>query len=114
MTEQEFLKQRVPFWLEDETLRITIPSNSDYNDIHSHLSKKFGYNWLFAIRGYYWPGSHAMLYTGDYEIPNCTIYVAAYILNYWPDIKYVGFGCEKGKPGDLWKPKLVVSREIIA
>lgn len=60
MTEQEFLEKRVPIWLEGEDLYISTPSSSDKNDFHAFLSKKYGYNWMFAIRGYYWPGSHVI------------------------------------------------------
>ena len=60
MTEKEFLEKRVPIWLEGEDLHVSTPSSSDKNDFHAFLSKKYGYNWLFCIRGYYWPGSHVI------------------------------------------------------
>lgn len=60
MTEQEFLEKRVPIWLEGEDLHVSTPSKNDANDFHSFLSKKYGYNWLFCIRGYYWAGSHVI------------------------------------------------------
>ena len=112
MTEQEFLEKRTPIWLEGEDLHISRPSSTDGNDMHAFLSKKYGYNWLFAIRGYYWPGSHVMLYIGDYECPNCTCLVTSYIFCCFPDIKYIGFGCNKGKPGEIWEPKITVVRDI--
>ena len=70
MTEKEFLEKRTPIWLEGEDLHISTPSNMDKNDMHVFLCKKYGYNALFAIRGYYWPGSHVVLYIGEYETPN--------------------------------------------
>ena len=76
------------------------------------LGAKYGYAWMWAIRGYYWPGSHVQLYMSDYETPNCTTLVAGYIFNYFPDIKYIGFGCNKGKPGELWEPKIIVVRNM--
>lgn len=113
MTEQEFLEKRIPIWLEGDDLHISRPtSNSDKNDMHAFLSKKYGYNWLFAIRGYYWPGSHVTLYIGDYECPNCTVLVTSYIFASFPDIKYIGFGCNKGNPGEIWPPKIVVAKDI--
>lgn len=112
MTEKEFLEKRTPIWLEGEDLHISTPSNMDKNDMHVFLSKKYGYNWLFAIRGYYWPGSHVILYIGDYETPNCTTLIAPYIFNYFPDIKYVGFGCDKGKIGEIWPPKIIIIRNM--
>ncbi len=60
MTEKEFLEKRIPFWLEGEDLHVSTPSNMDKNNMHVFLSKKYGYNWLFALRGYYWPGSHVI------------------------------------------------------
>ena len=113
MTEQEFLEKRTPIWLEGESLHINRPtSNIDKNDMHAFLSKKYGYNWLFAIRGYYWPGSHVQLYIGDYECPSCTVLVTSYIFATFPDIKYIGFGCNKGKVGEIWPPKIVVAKDM--
>lgn len=110
MSEKEFLEKRVPFWLENEELRITIPSNSDRDDVHAHLSKKFGYNYMFVIRGYWWPNSHVMLYSANYNIPNITVYVINYIFEYFKDINYVGLGCNIGIPGEIWTPQLIVPR----
>lgn len=111
MTEQEFLEKRIPFWLEGNNLTITIPTNSDRNDVHAHLCKKFGYDYLFCIRGYWWPDSHVMLYTGNYNIPNVTVYVLNYLFDYFRDIKYIGLGCYKGNFGDIWDAQLYVPRD---
>jgi hypothetical protein len=111
MTEKEFLEKRTPIWLEGDDLHISTPSNMDKNDMHVFLAKKYGYNWMFAIRGYYMPGSHVMLYIGDYECPNCTTLVAPYLFSYFPDIKYVGFGCNKGNPGEIWPAKILIVRD---
>ena len=80
--------------------------------MHAFLSKKYGYNWMFAIRGYYWPGSHVMLYMGDYETPNCTTLVTPYIFQYFSDVNYIGFGCDKGEVGEIWKPKICIVKDI--
>lgn len=112
MTEQEFLEKRIPIWLEGEDLHISRPSTSDAKDMHAFLSKKYGYSWLFAIRGYYWPGSHVQLYIGQYECPNCTLLVTQYIFSFFPDINYIGFGCYEGKPGEIWPAKIVVARNV--
>lgn len=111
MTEQEFLEKRIPIWLEGEDLHVSTPSKNDGNDMHAFLSKKYGYSWMFAIRGYYWPGSHVVLYIGDYECPNCTTLVTPYLFNYFTDIKWIGFGCNKGKVGEIWKPKILVLKD---
>ena len=112
MTEKEFLEKRTPIWLEGEDLHISTPSNMDKNDMHAFLSKKYNYNWMFCIRGYYLPGSHVQLYIGEYETPNCTLLVTQYLFQYFPDIKYIGFGCHMGKPGEIWKPRIVVARNM--
>lgn len=112
MTEKEFLEKRTPIWLEGEDLHISTPSSSDKNDFHAFLSKKYGYNWLFCLRGYYWPGSHCCIYIGDYECPNCTTLVAPYLFNYFPDIKWIGFGLNKGKIGEIWKPKITIVKDL--
>lgn len=111
MTEKEFLEKRIPIWLEGEDLHVSRPSTTDGNDMHAFLSKKYGYSWMFAIRGYYWPNSHVCLYIGDYECPNCTTLVAPYLFNYFSDIKWIGFGCNKGNPGEIWKPKIWIIRD---
>ena len=112
MTEKEFLEKRIPFWLEGDDLNVVIPSNMDKMDVHSHLCKKYGYGWLHAIRGYWWPDSHVMLYIGDYETPNMTVLVVQYLLNYFKDIKWIGLGCHIGKPGELWRPKVIIPRNV--
>lgn len=111
MTEQEFLEKRIPIWLEGDDLHVSMPSNMDKKNMHAFLSKKYGYSWLFAIRGYYWPDSHVTLYMGQYETPNCTTLVAPYLFNYFKDINYVGFGCYEGKPGEIWDSKITVVRD---
>jgi len=111
MTEKEFLEKRTPIWLEDDDLHISMPSGSDRNDMHHFLCKKYGYHWISAIRGYYWPGSHVQLYNYEYETPNCTTMVATYLFHYFPDIKYVGFGCYVGEIGEIWKPKILVLKD---
>lgn len=113
MTKEEFLEKRTPIWLEGEDLHISRPSSvADKNDMHAYLSRKYGYNWMFCIRGYYLPGSHVQLYIGDYECPNCTLLVSSYIFSYFPDIKYIGFGCNKGEEGEIWPPKIIVVRNM--
>lgn len=110
MTEAEFLQLRQPFWLEGENLFVSMPSNSDRNDVHSHLCKKYGYGWMFALRGYWIPNSHIQLYIGDYETPNMSIMVIQYLFSYFKDIKYIGLGCNKGKPGEIWDAKVYIPR----
>lgn len=112
MTEKEFLTKRVPFWIEGDDLRIMFPTNLDKMEIHAKLATKYNYNWLFIIRGYYWPGSHVMLYQGNYELPNCSTLVSHYLFSYFPDINWIGFGCIKGEPGEVWKPQVVIPKKF--
>lgn len=112
MTEKEFLEKRMPLWLVGDDLRITMPSNTDKMDMHSHLAKKYGYNWMYAIRGYWMPESHIQLYCGDYETPNMTIMVVQYLFNYFKDVKYIGLGCNKGEVGEIWPPKVCIPRDL--
>lgn len=113
MTEQEFLNKRIPIWLEGDDLHVSRPTGSDANDFHTYLSKKYNFEWIYTVRGYYWPKSHVQLYVSDYETPNCTIMIVPYIFNYFPDIKYIGLGCNKGKIGEIWEPKICVYRNLI-
>lgn len=111
MTEQEFLEKRIPFWLEGENLNIIVPSNKDKLEPHAYLAKRYGYNALYTIRGYYWPESHVMIYSGMFETPNVTSWVAFHLFNFFKDAKYIGLGCHIGNPGELWKPKLIILKD---
>lgn len=51
-----------------------------------------------------------MLYWNDYEIPNVNVSLFSYLFEYFPTIKWIGLGCYKGQVGEIWKPKLVVTR----
>lgn len=112
MTEKEFLEKRVPFWLEGEGLNVVIPSNMDKMESYAKLARKYGYNALFTIRGYYWPGSHIMLYCGNYETPNITTWVATHLFSFFKDAKYIGLGCHIGNLGELWKPKIIIVNSL--
>jgi hypothetical protein len=111
MTEQEFLNKRYPFWLDPETLAIRFPTGMDRDDRLDKILSKYGVSWLITLRGYYIPDEYIMLYTMDYEIPNCNVSLIQYLLNYFPTIKWVGLGCTKGKPGEFWKPRMVFMRD---
>lgn len=112
MTEKEFLEKRVPFWIEGDDLKIMFPTNMDKMQIHSKLTNKYNFNWLFVIRGYYWSGSHVMLYQGDYETPNCSTLLSQYLFNYFQDINWVGFGCIKGEIGKIWQPRIIIPKDF--
>lgn len=108
--EKEFLSNRIPFFLDDES-RINIINKNDANQKHSDICDKYHYNWHLHIRGYLSPNEFVMLYIADYEIPNCTTWLIQYFFNKFPDIKWVGLGCIKGKIGEYWRPRMVVVRD---
>ena len=111
MTEDEFLKTRYPFWIDQNNLDIKFPTGMDKNDRLDKILAKYNQPWLFTVRGYYIPDKYIMLYTMDYEIPNCNISLIQYLLNYFPTIKWIGLGCIKGKPGEFWRPRMIYVRD---
>ena len=46
----------------------------------------------------------------DYEIPNVVTALFTYLFEYFPTVKWIGLGCHKGKVGEIWKPKLVITK----
>jgi len=108
MTEQEFLKKRQPIFVDPESGIAMIVSNQNLKDRNfAEILSNLKIYWLNTIRGYVWE-DHLMLYINDYEIPNFAIGTCVYFFNFFPDIKWIGLGCNKGHVGDLWEPKLKV------
>ena len=108
--EKNFLSERTPLYIDNETAQAVIVNNSTLKDatfaeIFSHLH----YPWLFTTRGYI-KDNHIILYVNDYDIPNINISLLQYLFTYFPSIDWVGLGCIKGNPGEWWKPRLVVRR----
>lgn len=108
--EKEFLSERTPLYIDNETAQAVIVNNSTLKDatfaeIFSHLH----YPWLFTTRGYI-KDNHIILYVNDYDIPNINISLLQYLFTYFPSIDWIGLGCTKGNPGEWWKPRLVVRR----
>ena len=108
--EKNFLSERTPLYIDNETAQAVIVNNSTLKDatfaeIFSHLH----YPWLFTTRGYI-KDNHIILYVNDYDIPNINISLLQYLFTYFPSIDLVGLGCIKGNPGEWWKPRLVVRR----
>jgi len=108
MTEQEFLQKRKPIYVDPDSGLATIVSNQNLKDKNfaEILSNQKIY-WLNTIRGYIMD-DHLMLYINDYEIPNFAIGTCIYFFNFFPDIKWIGLGCNKGCVGEVWPPKLKV------
>ena len=107
---QEFLDKRTPVWLHPETILMHIVSNTDRNSTFQEIFMKLHIPWLFTTRGYIYE-NHMILYINDYEIPNINVSLLNYIFAYFPDIEWIGLGCNKGNPGEFWEPKLKVYRE---
>jgi len=106
---KEFLSKRTPIWLHPETVLLHIVSSQDRNSTFQDIFMKLGIPWLFTTRGYIYE-DHMMLYINDYEIPNVNVSLLNYVFAYFPDVKWIGLGCNKGKEGEFWEPKLKVYR----
>jgi len=86
------------------------------NCSHAEWFTDLGYPYMHTIRGYYWKGENEefiMLYNNNYSIPNLSINVFTYLFEYFPTIQWIGVGCHKGKPGEIWKPQIKVYNEEI-
>lgn len=107
MTEEEFHYIRKPLYIHPETLLVKFPSARHMNCSHAEWFSAEGIPYLHTIRGYY-VDDYVMLYTNDFEIPDVVVKILNYIFEYFPNIKWIGLGCNKGQPGEIWKPKLKV------
>lgn len=111
MSELEFYKTRKPLYLDDNTLLVKFPTSKHMNASHAEWFSQEGIPYLHTIRGYYIENSHVMLYVNDFEIPNVSAQVFVYLFEYFPTIKWIGLGCNKGNIGEAWKPKLKIYKE---
>lgn len=110
MTVEEFLQKRTPIYINPQTGILTVVNSASIRDLDfARIFFDLKIHWLNATRGYVMD-KHAILYVNDYEIPAFAIDCIVYIFNYLPDIEWIGLGCNKGKPGEIWKPKLVIRR----
>jgi hypothetical protein len=111
MTVEEFHQKRKPFYIDSDTLIIKFPTSKYINESHAKWFSEVGYPYLPTVRGYLSEDeSYVMLYWNDFEIPNINITVCCYLFDYFTKIKWIGVGCNKGKPGEIWTPKLKVYR----
>lgn len=114
MTTEEFLTKRKPFYLDVESILIKFPDARHSNMTHAEWFADYGMPWLYAIRGYYWKDDtdeYVMLYQNDYQLPNISVEVVSYLFAHFLNIKWIGLGCYKGTPGEIWKPKFKVYRQ---
>lgn len=113
MTLEEFHNNRKPFYLDPDTLLVKFPNQKHMNCSHAEWFSDMGYTFVHIVRGYYWKDEHdeyLMLYWNDFEIPNINASIYSYLFDYFPNIKWIGLGCHKGIIGDIWKPKLKITR----
>lgn len=109
MTAEEFNHARKPFYLHPETLLVKFPSARYMDSTHATWFNDDGIPFLHTVRGYYMK-DFIYLYVNDFEIPDIAMKVCCYLFEYFPRIKWIGLGCDRGKPGEVWPPKLKVSR----
>lgn len=108
--EEEFYKGRKPFYIDNELLLVRFPTSKHMDCSHAKWFSEVGYPYVHTVRGYYIEDSHIILYWNDFEIPNVNVSIFPYLFEYFPTIKYIGLGCHKGKIGEEWKPKLIITR----
>lgn len=110
MTEHEFHCIRKPFYLDNETLLVKYPTSKHMDCSHAKWFSEVGQPYVHTVRGYYMEDDHIMLYWNDFEVPNINASVLPYLFDYFPTIKWIGLGCNKGKIGEQWKPKFTITR----
>lgn len=107
---KEFLQQRTPLYIDNETAQAVIVNTSQLKDCtFAEIFSYLHYPWLFTTRGYL-KNDHIILYVNDYDIPNVNVSLLQYLFTYFPQVNYIGLGVIKGEPGEWWKPRLVVRR----
>lgn len=109
MTVEEFHTNRVPFYIDSDTGIVKTPSSKFLNDSHAAWFSKEGIPYLHTVRGYIYD-SFVMIYVNNFEIPNVSILIVDYLFAYFPNIKWIGLGCDRGKVGEIWKPKYKIYR----
>lgn len=110
MSEEEFHKKRKPFYLESDTLLVKFPTSKHMDCSHAKWFSEIGYPFVHTVRGYYIKDEYIMLYWNDFEIPNVNASVFSYLFDFFPTIKWIGLGCNKGALGEVWTPKLKITR----
>lgn len=113
MTVEEFHKARTPFFIDSDNLIVQFPTSKHRDSSHAEWFTQLNYPWCHAIRGYHWKDDNdefLMIYWNNFEVPNITMLVVPYLFEYFPDVKWIGFGCHVGEPGEIWKPQFVVKR----
>lgn len=113
MTVQEFHTIRKPLYLDPDTLLVKFPTSKHMNSSHAEWFQDIGMPFTHTVRGYYYKSEndeYVMLYWNDFEIPNINASILIYIFEYFPNIQWIGLGCNKGNNGEMWEPKLIIKR----
>lgn len=114
MTVDEFNTKRKPFYIDLDTLLVRFPDGKHSNMSHAEWFADYGIPWAHMVRGYYMKTEEdefVVIYWNDFEIPNVTAALFPYLFEHFVNIKWIGLGCNKGKLGEVWRPKLKVFRE---
>lgn len=107
--EEEFHSKRKSFYINSDTLLIKFPTAKHTKCSHAKWFSDEGVPYIHTIRGYLSEDEeYVMLYSNDFEIPDVIVKFINYIFEYFPNIKWIGLGCNKGKIGESWTPKLKV------
>lgn len=105
---QEAFNKRIPFYL-DESNNLKVANNKYSTYTHVKWFAEIGVPYLFTIRGYYYPDiKYVSVYWNDFEIPNMTLPYLTYLFEHFSEAECIGIGCNKGKVGEIWEPKLKV------
>lgn len=110
MTENEFHEKRKPFYIDSDTGLIKFPSAKYMNSSHAAWFSNDGIPYLHTVRGYFFD-DFIMVYTNNFEIPNVSILTLDYLFAFFPYIKWIGLGCDRGEIGKVWNPKYKIYRD---
>lgn len=113
MTEQEFNSTRKPLYIDSETLLVKFPTQRHMKVPHAVWFSETGIPYIHTIRGYYWEtpeDTFLMLYWDDFEVPNVTTATFSYLFEFFPKVNWIGLGCNKKAPGEIWPPKFKILR----
>ena len=116
MTVQEFHEIRKPFYIDDNTLLVKFAPGKFLNASHAEWFTEYSIPWYNMIRGYLMETEnhqedYIMLYQNNFNIPNITVQVVSYLFSHFPYVKWIGLGCYKGEPGEIWRPQMQVYNE---
>lgn len=108
MTVTEFHKKRKMFYINElGKLEINHRNESHIEWFNSKNFSRIPYE--TTIRGYF-IDNYMTIYVGDFETPDLNIKFLQYLFEKFPKVEWIGLGCNKGKVGEIWTPKLKISK----